>query len=257
MTREILKSLNEGGDPLIAPRREVIKRVSEFEDFSSCWENDKMKAEVSVYKVREIVNRKDSFTRMNIERERERLERQQAHKKTMEERQRVAAERETIRKDLNALFAEQNAWKRGKALETVLNRLFASYGILIRETFTVKGDPGQGIVEQIDGAVEIDGHVYLVEIKWWSEPIGRAELAPHLVSVYSRADARGMFISCSGFAEGALSDAKTALVQRVYLLAELEEIVHLLEQNRDVKQWVLEKVRAAQTTREPLFKPLV
>jgi restriction system protein len=254
IARDVLRALNEGGDALIAPRREVIKRVSEFEDFSSCWHNDRMRAEVSVYKVREIVNRKDSFTRMNIERERERKLRQDAHKALMAERHKRASDREAIKKDLYALFAEKNAWRRGKALEGVLNRLFASYEILVKEAFTVKGDPGQGIVEQIDGAVEVDGHLYLVEVKWWEQRIGRAELAPHLVSVYSRADARGMFISCSGFSEGALNDAKMALSQRIYLLAELEEIVHILDQEKDMKHWIAEKAMAAQTNRQPLFK---
>jgi hypothetical protein len=46
-----------------------------------------------------------------------------------------------------------------------LNSLFAFAGFLVREAFTIKGDEGQGIVEQIDGAVEIDGVLYLVEMK--------------------------------------------------------------------------------------------
>jgi len=41
----------------------------------------------------------------------------------------------------------------------------------------LKGDEGQGIIEQIDGAVEIDGVLYLVEMKWWDKPIGRPEIA--------------------------------------------------------------------------------
>ena len=43
IARDVLRQLNEGGDKSLAQRREVIKRVSEFEDFSTCYENDRYK----------------------------------------------------------------------------------------------------------------------------------------------------------------------------------------------------------------------
>ena len=42
--RTILTRMNEGGDPLLTARRELLKRVTEFEDFSRCYDNDVMKA---------------------------------------------------------------------------------------------------------------------------------------------------------------------------------------------------------------------
>lgn len=42
--RTIRARANEGGDALLAVRRELLKRVTEFEDFSRCYENDVMKA---------------------------------------------------------------------------------------------------------------------------------------------------------------------------------------------------------------------
>jgi restriction system protein len=48
-------------------------------------------------------------------------------------------------------------YRRGKLFESVLNRLFAAESILIREAFTLVGDEGEGVVEQIDGAIELDG----------------------------------------------------------------------------------------------------
>lgn len=41
IARSILCRLNDAGEPALALRREVIKRVSEFDDFSSCWDNDR------------------------------------------------------------------------------------------------------------------------------------------------------------------------------------------------------------------------
>src|SRR5580698_2871948 len=43
IARSILCRLNEAGEPALALRREVIKRISEFDDFSGCWDNDRYK----------------------------------------------------------------------------------------------------------------------------------------------------------------------------------------------------------------------
>ncbi len=72
IARTVLEKLNARGDSGIRPRREVIKRVAEFEEFSSCWPEDQMKARGLVSAVREAVNKKDSFTRMKQERDVER-----------------------------------------------------------------------------------------------------------------------------------------------------------------------------------------
>ncbi len=56
--------------------------------------------------------------------------------------------------------------QRGKLLEVVLNDLFRAYNIHVREDFR-RRDPESGVVlEQIDGVIELDGSVYLVEMKW-------------------------------------------------------------------------------------------
>ena len=83
--------MNEGGDKTLAQRREVIKRVSEFEDFSTCYENDRYKAQGLVAQILKVVNVKDSFTRMNLEREKERKERQAAYTASVEAKQKEAA----------------------------------------------------------------------------------------------------------------------------------------------------------------------
>lgn len=69
-----------------------------------------------------------------------------------------------LRDRLNDLFNEDDPRKRGTSLEGVLNDLFATEGILIRESFTLRSEEGHP-VEQIDGALEVDGSAYLVEIK--------------------------------------------------------------------------------------------
>src|SRR4051812_10094953 len=39
ITRSVLLRLNEGHDSTLGQRREVLKRVVEFEDFTACWES--------------------------------------------------------------------------------------------------------------------------------------------------------------------------------------------------------------------------
>jgi hypothetical protein len=48
IVRDILQKANKRGDGGLAARREVIKRVVEFEEFSTCWPNDVYKAKSNV-----------------------------------------------------------------------------------------------------------------------------------------------------------------------------------------------------------------
>jgi restriction system protein len=252
----VLEKLNEKGDATLAARREVLKRIVEFEDFSTCWPGDGLKAQGLIAQIRQVVNVKDSFTRMREEREREQRERraeQETKLRQEQQRREVAA---AVKADLFALFGEQNPQRRGKKLESVLNRLFEAGGILIREAFTVTGTAGEGIVEQIDGVIEIDGEVYLVEMKWWHESLGVETVSQHLVRVFNRGQARGIFISTSGYTEPAVTTCRDSLNRVVIVLCELQEIVTLLEIEEDLRSFLKEKIRAAIIHKNPLYRPL-
>jgi restriction system protein len=255
IARAVLRNLNEGGDKTLAQRREVIKRVSEFEDFSTCYDNDRYKAQGLVAQIQRVVNVKDSFTRINLERERERKQRQTAYTESVEAKQKEARERAAIKDSLYKLFGETDPYKRGKRLEGILNSLFSFAGFLVREAFTLKGDEGQGIIEQIDGAVEIEGMLYLIEMKWWDKPIGRQEIAPHFVSVYGRGSVGGIFISYSGFSTAAIEDAKTGLSQKVFVLTELQEIIQVIDREANMTAFFKEKINRAKSDRNPFYKP--
>ena len=69
IVRTILQRLNEFGERALRERREILKRVVEFEDFSTCWDNDRLQAKGLVSEIRKVVNVKDSFTRMRQERD--------------------------------------------------------------------------------------------------------------------------------------------------------------------------------------------
>jgi hypothetical protein len=71
IAREVVTHLNQLGDRGLAARRQLIKRLSEWEDFSGSWPDDRLKAQGAVAGVQKLVNQKDSFTRLQAERERE------------------------------------------------------------------------------------------------------------------------------------------------------------------------------------------
>ncbi len=141
-----------------------------------------------------------------------------------------------IKNDFYNLFSEKNAQDRGKKLESVLNSLFKDNGILVREAFTVNSETEGGIAEQVDDAIEIDGNIYLVEIKWLKGPVDKADISQHLVRIYHRGYARGIFISASDYTRAAIDLCKEALQKTVISLCRLEEFVKLLEQEKDLKE---------------------
>jgi len=252
----VLIRLNEKGDAALRQRREILKRVTEREDFSTLWPNDQLKARGLVAQIRQEVNAKDTLTKINLEREAERKQRLSEDQAKREEERRRKNDLSLIKRDLFALFSETDPHKRGKASEGVLNRLFKVSDILIREDFKLVGSEGEGIVEQIDGVVEIKGHLYLVEMKWWNKPLGVPEVSEHLVRIYHRGQARGIFISESGYARSAVTTCKEALQKTVVVLCELQEIVLLLEQEKTLKEFLETKIHAAQVEKNPLYYPL-
>ncbi len=256
IARTVLGRLNDRGDAALAPRREIVKRVVEFEDFSRCWENDRLQARGLVAEVQRLVNVRDSFTRMKNEVDGERKKRIAEQEEKARQAEQRKTETEALKAELFALFAETNAQVRGKRLEGVLNRLFAHFGILVREAFTRIGTAGQGVVEQIDGVIELDGEIYLVEMKWWDSRLGPGDVAQHLTRVYGRADCRGLIISAAGYTPAAIDCCREALRDKTVVLAQLSEIVRVIESGSDLRHWLKKKVEAAIIHKNPLYEPL-
>lgn len=255
ITRTVLEWLNARGDSTLTPRREVIKRVVEFEDFSSCWPTDQLKAKGAVSEVRRIVNIKDSFTRMKQERDAEKAERQVAEQT---ERAAALARKKTIselREQLFGLFAlDDKPQARGKQLESVLNGIFRAYGVLVHEDFKRRDPDSSTVLEQIDGVIVLDGVIHLVEMKWLKDPVGIADFSPHLVRLFGRANASGIFISNSEFTEPVLKECANALNQRTMFLCALQEIVMLLQNEGDLLAFLRKKSQAAVVAKQPFLR---
>lgn len=255
IVRTILQRINDKGDSEIRTRREIIKRVVEIEEFSCCWENDRLKAKGLVSEIQKIVNVKDSFTKINQERAREKEQRLEESRKRIKDKKIRKENIQKIKNDLFSLFSlDEEPHKRGKLLEKILNNLFQSYEILIKEDFK-RNIPNQSTtMEQIDGVVEIDGNVYIVEMKWLKEPIGVDTIAQHLVRLFNRGDARAIFIAANGFKDTAIEQCREALSQKTIVLCSLEEIVMLLENEADLKSFLKKKIIGATVDKEPFVE---
>jgi restriction endonuclease Mrr len=256
MVRAVLERLNTKGEAALRERREVLRRVVEFSNFDTCWPDDQLKAKGLVASIREVVNQKDAFTRMNNAREEERRARlAEAHRAAAEKRART--ERiEAAKQELYSLFGMVvTAQDRGRKLEAAMNNLFQAYGVLVRKAFHLVGDAGEGIVEQIDGIIELGGVLYFVEMKWYRNPVGKPEISEHLVRLMSRAEVRGIFISASDYTEPAIHTVREFLQHKVLILSTLQEIVRLLEQQDDLEEFMTKKVQAAQIHKNPYFQP--
>lgn len=257
ITRQILTKLNEKGGVCLRNRREILKRVIEFESFSSCWPKDQLAARGLVAEIQKVVNVKDSFTRIIKEREETQKELIAQKQAEIEKIRKKKEDIARVKAELFALFPEKNSQKRGKALEGVLNSLFRVYGILIREAFALTSGDREGIVEQIDGVIEIEGHLYFIEMKWWEKPIGVPEISQHLVRIYHRAESRAIIISASSFTGPAVNTCKEALQQKVVTLCTLQEFVILLEKEDDLCEFIKKKVQAAIVDRKPFVEMLI
>jgi hypothetical protein len=247
IARSVLRALNERKDQARTVRREIIRRIARRQDFSTCWDDDRRKAEALVSWVRGVASDKDARTWDPALGET--LRRQQiiaSHNqklRAIEEDRRALDE---LKRDVYGLFALAEKC-RGPALVAALPRLFGHFGIPTREPFLIT--PGGGF-----GSIELDGRAYLVESRWQAGPIDTPEIAAHLVRVFGRGDAGGIFISCSDYTEATLAECGVALKDRVVILCQVEELVMLLERARDLKQLLRDKVRAAMVDQVPYIR---
>jgi len=246
----VLERINKGGDPMIRVRREVIRRVTEFENFSSCWPDDQDRARSLVAQIRKRVDESDAVTKIAKEREREAEERRKLQREFYDAKIQVKEKVNDVLSRLKKLFFEKDPHRRGSALEAIMNEFFNTIGLSIRENFVISGPRGVGIVDQIDGAIEMDGHVYLVEIKWWNKKLGPREINDLLGSIYAQ-DVRGLFISASGYTPAAEDAARKALRDKIVILCTVEEIILVLESEKDFIEFLREKVRIAQLSENP------
>jgi len=257
IARTVIEAINSRGDTGLKSRREVLKRVVEFEDFSTCWPDDQLKAKGLVSDIRKVINVKDSFTRMKQERDSEQAKAVAETRAKLRDISDRISKIKSVRENLDALFAmDDKPHARGNELESVLNELFRAYGILIKEDFQRRAPDSSVVLEQVDGVIVLDGTVHLVEMKWLKGPAGISEFSPYLVRLFGRANAHGIFISANEFTEPVITECANALNQRTMFLCSLREIVMLLSRSGNLIEFLREKSQAAVVEKKPFHEIL-
>lgn len=250
--RSLLDAANENlSNEGLRLRREIIRRVTSFNNFASCWPDDQVRAKGAVQIVRELVQEKDALTRIVQAEERQRCAQIARSEQKAELTRKRAEQREAVKRSFFDLFSLTDGNCRGILFEGVLNRLFAIDGLAVREAFRVVGQAGEGVVEQIDGVIELDGHFYLVEAKWWAQKLGVVDVAQHTVRVASRSGMRGLYVVYPGYTDPAIVTIRDALQRGIYVLAVLEEVVAVLETEESIADWLRKKVGHAMIDRNP------
>lgn len=93
---------------------------------------------------------------------------------------------------------------RGKEFEGFLNELFGLFDLEPRAAYSMDR-------EQIDGAFSFDTDDYILEAKWWQEPIGRNHLDVFKTRIDKKGkNALGLHISVNGFTQDALDEYSAA-----------------------------------------------
>src|SRR5687768_4336803 len=125
------------------------------------------------------------------------------------------------------LQGSDDAHARGKALEDLLNRLFALFDLYPRAAYRMDH-------EQIDGAFTFQNADYLLEARWWKTPLEPKHLNDFKVKIESKAKhTLGLCVAVGGFTGGAIEkhSATTPLIAMDGgdLVAVLEDRISLFE----------------------------
>jgi hypothetical protein len=95
----VLHAVNDLGPSGLAVRREIVKRVVEFQSFEKCYEDKAMAARGGVQAIREFVNAKDTVTRLAESAERERSKNMDAAERKRDDIEKRRVERAAIKAD--------------------------------------------------------------------------------------------------------------------------------------------------------------
>jgi hypothetical protein len=255
IARRVLHAVNDLTDDRgLSIRREIVRRVAQFSAFENCYENSVLSARGGVQLVREFVNVHDAASRIDAHAERERSLHRSKINAELKAKADAKAERQRVRQEIAQLFGTSEPQRRGKALEAVLAKLFKFDNVLVREAISIRSTSGNGIVEQIDGVIEIDHQSYLVEMKWWSSNLGVPEVSEHMMRVFARAQSRGIIIAHPGYSAPAIEKVREFLRDAPFILCDLEEVVAIIDDDVSVQDWLRPKIHAAIIERDPFRK---
>ncbi len=124
---------------------------------------------------------------------------------------------------------------RGKLFETLILSILDDADILINETFRTLGNS-----QEIDGAIEINGRIFLIEIKWErTETLAASKLFSFLGKINSKMEGTlGIFISHNHLKEEFVKAVRNGLRQNCILIHGEENIHNIIDGKVNLKDFI-------------------
>jgi hypothetical protein len=175
--------------------------------------------------VRVLATLTKAYRRDLDDQERLRVEREACERVT-EARRIHARALADIRCDFIELHAATDRHGRGRRFERLLHRLFEIHDMQPRLSYSIS-------FEQIDGSLSFDTDDYLLEAKWWANPVERAEADVFAAKICRKGrNTLGIFIAVNGFTEGFRSVAHPNGTP--FVTFDGEDLFHVLDERVDL-----------------------
>jgi hypothetical protein len=141
-----------------------------------------------------------------------------------------------LKEEFGHLAIEKDRAKAGLALEKLLNRLFQLSDLKPRQPFRVVG-------EQIDGSFELEGQIYLLELKWEQNPLPEADLLVFRGKIEGKSTfTRGVFIALNGISDQA-RDAITRGKAPSFFVMDGYDLMMVLSEAVSLTHFLRQRVR--------------
>lgn len=136
---------------------------------------------------------------------------------------------------------------RGYAFERLLSDLFRLHEYDFASSYRTE-------IDQVDGALTVDGFTYLLEARWRQVPAVDGDLADLANKVSRRlVSTRGLFISMAGFREEVVSLYRLSHDSKLILM-DGEDLAVILDQRISLVDALKSKIQAASIDGEPLLR---
>jgi len=125
--------------------------------------------------------------------------------------------------------------KRGFEFEKLINKICEDQGILISNSYKTADSE-----QQIDGAVEINSRIFLVESKWESKStLAASKLFGFFGKINSKLEGTiGIFISYNELSDNFLSAVRNGLKQSCIVIHGKENIMDIIEEKVNIKEFI-------------------
>jgi hypothetical protein len=141
-----------------------------------------------------------------------------------------------LKEEFVTLAAQLDRNEAGLRLEKFLNRLFETFQLRPRQPFRVVG-------EQIDGSFEMDGQIYLLELKWEKRALPEADLLIFRGKIEGKSTfTRGVFVAINGISAEA-RDAITRGKAPSFFVMNGHDLMMILNEAMSLPDFLRRRVR--------------